>query len=68
MSTSVLKETSEIKKDFWKLLVESSKLRDPYFLINLSGITNKKTVILALKDGVTEEEVMNAPGFLFKDL
>jgi hypothetical protein len=48
MSTSVLKENSEIKKEFWKLLVQC-KTRDEYFLINLSGITNKKTIILSLK-------------------
>lgn len=68
MSTSVLKETSEIKKDFWKLLVQSSKIRDQYFLINLSGITNKKTVILSLKENVSEDQIMNAGPFLFKDL
>ena len=48
MSTSVLKETSEIKKEFWRLLV-LCKSRDQYVLINLSGINNKKTIILSLK-------------------
>ncbi len=59
MSTSVLKETSEIKKDFLKLLVQC-KSRDQYVLINLSGINNKKTIILSLKEGVTDDMVVNA--------
>lgn len=67
LSTSVLKETSEIKKDFWRLLVQC-RTRDPYFLINLSGITNKKTIILTLKDNVSDEQIVNAEPFLFKDL
>lgn len=67
MSTSVLKENSEIKKDFWRLLVQS-KTRDEYFLVNLSGITNKKTVILSLKENITEDMITNAEPFLFKDL
>ena len=67
MSTSVLKENSEIKKDFWRLLVQC-KTRDDYFLVNLSGITNKKTIILSLRQGVTEEIIINADPFLFKDL
>jgi hypothetical protein len=67
LSTSVLKETSEIKKDFWRLLVQC-KTRDPYFLINLSGITNKKTIILSLKENVSDEQIVNAEPFLFKDL
>jgi len=68
MSASVLKETSEIKKDFWKLLVQSGKIRDQYFFINLMGITNKKTIILSLKENVSEDQIMNAGPFLFKDL
>ena len=67
MSTSVLKENSEIKKDFWRLLVQC-KIRDEYFLVNLSGITNKKTIILSLKESITEDMIMNAEPFLFKDL
>jgi hypothetical protein len=67
MSTSVLKETSEIKKDFWRLLVHA-KTRDQFFLVNLSGITNKKTIILSLKENVTEDQIVNAEPFLFKDL
>lgn len=68
MSASVLKETSEIKKDFWKLLVQCGKIRDQYFLINLMGITIKKTIILSLKENVSEDQIMNAGPFLFKDL
>ena len=49
-------------------MVQSGNIRDPFFLINLSGITNKKTIILSLKDGVTEDMITNAPPFLFKDL
>lgn len=50
-----------------KILLKS-KARDPFFLFHYSGISIKKSLVLTMKNGISESDIDNGSPLTLKEL
>ena len=54
-SLNLARDNIAIKKEFFEVLLQCNKIRDPNIFLNLSNISVKKTIVVTLRADVTQE-------------